>query len=32
MKSLAQYLEEKLVIKKDKPINYKYFPESKEEL
>ena len=30
MKSLVQYLEEKLIIKKGK--NYKYFPESTEEL
>ena len=30
MKSLVQYLEEKLIIKKGK--NYKYFPETKEEL
>ena len=32
MKSLSQYIEEKLVIKKNKAINYKYFPETKEEL
>ena len=32
MKSLAQYLEEKLIIKKNKTVNYKYFPETKEEL
>ena len=30
MKSLSQYIQEKLMIKKDK--NYKYFPEAKEEL
>ena len=32
MKSLAQYLEEKLIIKKNKSTNYKYFPKTKEEL
>ena len=30
MKSLSQYIQEKLMIKKDK--NYKYFPETREEL
>ena len=30
MKSLSQYIQEKLIIKKDK--NYKYFPETREEL
>ena len=30
MKSLSQYIQEKLIIKKGK--NYKYFPETKEEL
>ena len=32
MKSLAHYIQEKLIIKKNKSINYKYFPESKDEL
>ena len=32
MKSLPQYLEEKLIIKKNKSSNYKYFPKTKEEL
>ena len=32
MKSLTQFIQEKLVIKKNKAINYKYFPETKEEL
>ena len=32
MKSLAHYIQEKLIIKKNKSANYKYFPESKEEL
>ena len=32
MKSLSQYLEEKLIIKKNKSSNYKYFPKTKEEL
>ena len=37
MKSLSQYIQEKLIIKKsttkkNKNTNYKYFPESKEEL
>ena len=32
MKSLVQYIQEKLIIKKNKAINYKYFPESKSEL
>ena len=32
MKSLSCYIQEKLVIKKSKPINYKYFPKTKKEL
>ena len=32
MKSLAHYIQEKLIIKKNKSNNYKYFPETKEEL
>ena len=32
MKSLTRYIQEKLVIKKNKTPNYKYFPETKEEL
>ena len=32
MKSLKTYIQEKLVIKKNKAINYKYFPKTKEEL
>ena len=32
MKSLSQYIQEKLIIKKNKSTNYKYFPESKDEL
>ena len=33
MKSLAQYIQEKLIIRKNKSSNnYKYFPETKEEL
>ena len=32
MKSLTNYIQEKLVIKKNKNISYKYFPETKEEL
>ena len=32
MKSLKSYIQEKLVIKKNKAKNYKYFPETKEEL
>ena len=32
MKSLVQYLEEKLIIKKNKTTNHKYSPETKEEL
>ena len=32
MKPLTQYIQEKLVIKKNKTPNYKYFPETKEEL
>ena len=32
MKSLTHYIQEKLIIKKNKSINYKYFPQTKEEL
>ena len=32
MKSLVRYIQEKLVIKKNKSIDYKYFPQTKEEL
>ena len=32
MKSLVHYIQEKLIIKKNKSANYNYFPESKEEL
>ena len=32
MKPLSQYVQEKLIIKKNKSNNYKYFPETKEEL
>ena len=32
MKSLTHYIQEKLIIKKNKATNYKYFPQSKEEL
>ena len=32
MKSLKNYIQEKLIIKKNKSTNYKYFPETKEEL
>ena len=32
MKSLTHYIQEKLIIKKNKSTNYKYFPKSKEEL
>ena len=32
MKSLKSYIQEKLIIKKNKTINYKYFPETREEL
>ena len=32
MKSLPQFIQEKLIIKKNKAINYKYFPETKKEL
>ena len=32
MKSLKSYIQEKLIIKKNKTANYKYFPKSKEEL
>ena len=32
MKSLQNYIQEKLIIKKNKAPNYKYFPETKEEL
>ena len=32
MKPLTRYIQEKLIIKKNKAANYKYFPETKEEL
>ena len=32
MKSLARFIQEKLIIKKNKKMDYKYFPETKEEL
>ena len=32
MKSLTEFIQEKLVIKKNKATNYKYFPETKKEL
>ena len=32
MKSLTLYIQEKLIIKKNKAINYKYFPETSGEL
>ena len=32
MKSLTHYIQEKLVIKKNKDTNYKYFPKTKAEL
>ena len=32
MKSLKSYIQEKLVIKKNKTTNYKYFPETRKEL
>ena len=32
MKSLPHYIQEKLVIKKNKSKNYKYFPQTKKEL
>ena len=32
MKSLTNYIQEKLIIKKNKRIDYKYFPETKGEL
>ena len=32
MKSLKQFIQEKLVIKKNKTRDYKYFPETREEL
>ena len=32
MKPLVQFIQEKLIIKKNKATNYKYFPETKEEL
>ena len=32
MKSLIHYIQEKLITKKDKAKNYKYFPKTKEEL
>ncbi len=32
MKTLTHYIQEKLIIKKGKRVEYKYFPETKEEL
>ena len=32
MKSLTRFIQEKLIIKKNKAVNYKYFPETKQEL
>ena len=32
MKSLKSYIQEKLIIKKNKNTSYKYFPQTKEEL
>ena len=32
MKSLKNYIQEKLIIKKSKIIDYKYFPKTKKEL
>ena len=32
MKSLTHYIQEKLIIKKNKTASYNYFPETKEEL
>ena len=32
MKSLAHYIQEKLIIKKNKNVEYKYFPQTKDEL
>ena len=32
MKSLVQFIQEKLIIKKNKNISYNYFPKTKEEL
>ena len=32
MKPLVQFIKEKLIIKKNKATNYKYFPKTKEEL
>ena len=32
MKSLTYYIQEKLIIKKNKSANYKYFPKTKKEL
>ena len=32
MKSLKSYIQEKLIIKKNKVTNYKYFPQTKDEL
>ena len=32
MKSLTHYIQEKLIIKKNKRMDYKYFPKTKEEL
>ena len=32
MKSLTYYIQEKLIIKKNKAVNYKYFPKTQPEL
>ena len=32
MKSLVHYIQEKLIIKKNKNVSYKYFPKTKKEL
>ena len=32
MKSLKQFIQEKLIIKKSKRVEHKYFPQSKDEL
>ena len=32
MKSLTHYIQEKLLIKKNKGVEYKYFPQTKDEL
>ena len=32
MKTLTQFIQEKLIIKKNKAVNYKYFPKTREEL